>query len=102
MGKIAVIKTGGKQYLVKEGDEIIVDRVMEKEKNKIELDTLAVFEIDKEIELGTPSLTKKTSAEVLINLRGDKIRIGRFKAKSRFRKVRGFKPFLSKLKILKI
>jgi len=102
MVNFAVVKTGGKQYLVKDGDEIIVDRISGEEKDKIELETLAVFDPDKDIELGTPSVKIKTKAEVLAQLKGDKIRIGRFKAKSRFRKVRGFRPSLSKIKILKI
>lgn len=102
MTKFAVVKTGGKQYLVKDGDEIIVDHVGGKEKDKIELETVATFDPDKDIELGTPTLSIKTKAEVVAHLKGDKIRIGRFKAKSRFRKVRGFRPRLSQLKILKI
>lgn len=99
---MAVIKTGGKQYLIKEGDEIVVDQLTGKEKDKIDLETLAVFESDKDIELGMPVLEKKTTGEIISQLKGDKIRIGRFKAKSRFRKVRGFRARLSKIKITKI
>jgi len=99
---MAVIKTGGKQYLIKEGDEIVVDQLTGKEKDKIDLETLAIFESDKDIKLGTPILEKKTTVEIISQTKGDKIRIGRFKAKSRFRKVRGFRARLSKIKIIKI
>lgn len=102
MTKMAVIKTGGKQYLIKEGDQIVVDQLNGKEKNKVDLETLAIFESDKNIELGTPALKQKVTAEIINQLKGDKIRIGRFKAKVRYRKVRGFRPRLSKIKILKI
>ena len=102
MGKFAVVKTGGKQYLVKENDEIVVDRLDAKEKDVLELETLAVFDPEKDIELGTPSLEKKVKAEVISNLKGEKIRVARFKAKSRYRKVKGFRPFLSKIKITRI
>ena len=47
-------------------------------------------------------LEEKVSAEVVDNVKGDKIRIAKFKAKSRYRKVRGFRARLTKLKIIKI
>lgn len=97
---MAVIKTGGKQYLVKENDEIIVDRVSAEEKAKIDLETLAIFDPEKDIELGLPTLKDKIKAEVLEHVKGDKIRVARFKAKVRFRKVRGFRSSLSRIKIL--
>ncbi|NMB84402.1 50S ribosomal protein L21 [Candidatus Roizmanbacteria bacterium] len=103
MAKIAVIKSGGKQYLVKEGETINVDKIEAEEKSKIEFDTLAVFEDDgKTVEVGTPLLTSKVSGELIKNLQGDKLRVARFKAKVRYRKVRGFRPQLSQIKIDKI
>ena len=101
--KIAVVKTGGKQFLVKENDEIIVDQIDGKAKDKIELETLAVFdEAGTQLDLGTPQAKTKVTAELLESLRGDKIRVAKFKAKVRYRKVKGFKARLSKIKIIKI
>ncbi len=103
MVKFAVIKTGGKQYLVKEGDEIVVDRLENKEKEKIELETLMTFTEDgKNVEVGAPFLKEKTQAEVISHEKGEKIRVARFKAKVRYRKVKGFRPQLTTLKIIKI
>lgn len=103
MTKFAVIKTGGKQYLVKEGDEIVVDRLENKEKEKIELETLMIFTDDGDnIEIGSPFLKEKTQAEIVSHEKGEKIRIARFKAKVRYRKVKGFRPQLTTLKIIKI
>lgn len=119
----AVIKTGGKQYLVKEGMTITVDQLGDeptsdtsfakssevkkasagKENKKVELETLLKFEDEgKAFEVGQPLLKEKVSAEVIDNVKGDKIRIAKFKAKSRYRKVRGFRAKLTKLKIVKI
>lgn len=101
MAKFAIVKTGGKQYLVKENTEIMVDR-LSADKN-IELETLALFEDDsKKIEVGTPHLKTKVKAQVIENLKGDKIRVARFKSKVRYRKVRGFRAHLSRIKILSI
>ncbi|GIW64855.1 MAG: 50S ribosomal protein L21 [Patescibacteria group bacterium] len=103
MTKFAVIKTGGKQYLVKEGDEIVVDRLENKEQEKIELETLMIFTDDGDnIEIGSPFLKEKTQAEIVSHEKGEKIRIARFKAKVRYRKVKGFRPQLTTLKIIKI
>lgn len=102
MVNFAIVKTGGKQYLVKEGDEITVDRINEK-KDKIDLETLMVFDEEgKSVDLGMPILKKKVQAEVASHSKGDKIRVARFKAKVRYRKVRGFRPQLTTLKIIKI
>lgn len=100
---LAVIKTGGKQYLVKENDEIIVDRIREEKDRLIHLETLLVFDDQgKKIEMGTPLLNKKTEAKIIDHLKGDKINILRFKAKVRYRKRKGFRASLTKIKIVKI
>lgn len=99
----AVVKTGGKQYLVKEGMTITVDQLNQEKGTKIELENLLKFDEEgKFFRLGQPLLKEKVSAEVIDNVKGDKIRIARFKAKSRERKVRGFRARLTKLKIIKI
>lgn len=103
MAMYTVIKTGGKQYLVKDGMEVTVDLMDVKKSDKIEIDSLLKFDDEGKIfELGTPYLKEKTKAEVIDNVMGEKIRIAKFKAKSRFRKVRGFRSKLTKLKILKV
>jgi len=98
-----VVKTGGKQYLVKDGMEITVDLIDSEKGKKVELETLLKFDDEgKTFELGAPFLKDKVTAEVVDNVLGEKIRIARFKAKSRERKARGFRSKLTKLKIVKI
>lgn len=99
----SVIKSGGKQYLVHEGMEITVDLIDIEKGKKVELESLIKFDDEgKTFELGTPLLKTKVSAEVVDHVLGEKIRIARFKAKSRERKVRGFRSKLTKLKVVKI
>lgn len=103
MAKLAVVKTGGKQYLVKENDEIVVDKLALEKGKKLELETLAIIDSEKGVvTLGKPFLKEKIKAEVLDNMQGDKVRVARFKAKVRYRKTKGFRAQLSKVKILKI
>jgi len=98
-----VVKTGGKQYLVKDGMEITVDLMDSEKGKKVELETLLKFDDEgKTFELGQPFLKEKVTAEVIDNVLGEKIRIARFKAKSRERKVRGFRAKLTKLRIVKM
>lgn len=103
MTKFAVVKTGGKQYLVKEKDEIIVDKIEQDAKKTVGLIKLAEFD-DKEedVKLGDPILKDKVDAQVVEQLKGDKIRVAKFKSKVRYRRVRGFRARLTKIKITKI
>ena len=103
MTKLTVIKTGGKQYLVGKNDEIYVDRINSKESSTITLDKLFEFDTEKDkIEIGNPLLKVKAKAKILEHLKGDKIRIFTFKAKSRFRKRKGFRASITKIKIIEI
>lgn len=89
--------------MVKEGMTITVDQLNSEKNEKIQLETLLKFDEEgKAFELGQPVLKEKVSAEVEENVKGDKIRIAKFKAKSRYRKVRGFRARLTKLKITKV
>lgn len=102
MTKFSVVKTGGKQYIVKQEDILVVDRMLQKENEVIELETLATFDEEgKDIELGAPYLAVKTKATVLEHMKGDKLRISKFKAKVRYRRVTGFRPYLTKIQIVK-
>lgn len=101
--KFAVVKTGGRQYLVKENDELYIDRLDQKVDDEVDLDTLACGDLKKEVvELGRPLLPTKVKAKVLENLKGEKLRILRFRAKVRYRRRRGFRPYLTKVKIIQI
>lgn len=102
MATYAVVKTGGKQYLVKEADQITVEHLEGEKGAKVELETLSTFDSEgKSIEFGTP-LKKAVTAEILEQGKGEKVRVAKFKAKVRYRNVRGFRPTLTKLQIVSI
>lgn len=101
--KFAVIKTGGKQYIVKKDDELVVEHLESKPDSAVEFETFAIGDDEKaELELGKPTLRKKVKGRVLENVKGDKVRVARFRAKSRYRRVRGFRAHLSRIKITSI
>jgi large subunit ribosomal protein L21 len=99
--KKAVIMSGGKQYLVSEGETLDIDLLGN--------DKLASFEalmvIDGEkITIGTPVVTNvKVSAEIVEqDVKAEKVTAIRYKAKKRVRKVRGHRQHHSRVKISKI
>ena len=103
MAKIGIIKSGTKQYIVRENEELIVDKIASNANDEVELETLGVFDEDgSAVDVGTPLLKEAIKATVVEHVRGDKVRVARFKAKVRRRKVNGFKADLTKIRITKI
>lgn len=101
--KFAVIRTGGKQYLVRKDDTIVVDNLNLEPNTEIELHTLAEGDDEtNEIELGKPLLKTQVKAKVLENVKGEKIRVARYKSKVRSRKVKGFRQALTKVRIISV
>jgi large subunit ribosomal protein L21 len=102
MTKIAIIKTGGKQYKVKEGDKIDIERLEGKEGKKIEFkDVLLVAdENGKEVGIGTPLVKgKKVSGTIDKQFRDDKITVIKYKAKSKYRRKLGHRQHKTLVKI---
>ena len=101
--KYAVIATGGKQYRVAEGDVIAIDKVKAEPGADYKFESVLLTVDGDAVNVGTPYLEKASvSANVLEQFQGDKIRVAKFKAKARYRKVQGFRAQLTKVKIGKI
>ncbi|MEA3354918.1 MAG: 50S ribosomal protein L21 [Patescibacteria group bacterium] len=101
--KFAVIKTGGKQYKVSEGDVIKVEKLKAKPKEKITFKDVYLLVDGTEVEIGQPLVKGvKVTAQVLDQQKDKKIRVVKFKAKSKYRRVQGHRQRLTVLKILKI
>jgi large subunit ribosomal protein L21 len=100
--KKAVIKTGGKQYLVQAGETIRVELIKDAAKS-VDFDALLVVDGD-QVNIGAPLVDKvKVTAEVLsADVQADKVTSIRYKAKKRVRTVRGHRQHQTVLKITKI
>jgi large subunit ribosomal protein L21 len=98
--KYAVISTGSKQYKVSEGDIIEIDRLAVKPQDSYTFpEVLLYVDGDKKL-IGTPVVSTVTvTGEIIENKKGKKIRVAKFKAKARYRKVIGFRSSLTKVKI---
>ncbi|MGH7196212.1 MAG: 50S ribosomal protein L21 [Candidatus Saccharimonadales bacterium] len=98
----AVIKVGGKQYIVAEKQTLLVDKLASDAK-ELSFEPLMVFD-DKTAKVGTPVVkgaavkAKVAEAEV----KGDKIRVMKFKAKKRVKKMTGHRQKYTKIEVTKI
>jgi large subunit ribosomal protein L21 len=99
--KKAVIQTGGKQYLVTEGETLEVE-LLSPDK-KLTFEPLLVLD-ESSIKVGTPVVEgAKVSAEVIEqDVQADKVTSIRYKAKKRVHTVRGHRQHHTKLKIVSI
>jgi large subunit ribosomal protein L21 len=95
----AVIKTGGKQYRVQEGQTLLVERLTGEEGSSLELQPLlvagdgdAVFDAD-----GLSSAVVK--AEIVAHERGPKLRVFKFKPKRGYRRRTGHRQDLTRIRI---
>ena len=99
----AVVRSGGKQYKVSKGVIIEVDKLpLEKDKEAV-FDDVLLHVNNGEVKVGTPKvLGVKVNAKVLGQIKGNKIRVAKFKAKVRYRRVMGFRSQLTRLEIINI
>ena len=100
--KKAVVKVGGKQFIVSEKETLLVDLLPQGTK-ELELDALMLIDGDK-VEVGTPIVKGvKVSAKVVDELvKGEKIRVIRYKAKKRVHKENGHRQKYTKVEITSI
>lgn len=100
MAKYAVVRIGGKQYKVEEGNEILVDKLADPKKFTSE--TLLIAD-DGKVSVGKPVLKTEVKFKVVSDLeKGEKVEIYKFKAKSRYKRHTGFRPQYTKLLVEKI
>ncbi len=98
---IAVIETGGKQYLVKEGDVLKVEKLNKAPGEAVEFEALLKAEGEK-VEIGTPKLGAKVTAEIVEDGRSKKVEVVKYKSKSRYLKRTGHRQHFTSIKITKI
>ncbi|HYN51163.1 MAG TPA: 50S ribosomal protein L21 [Thermoleophilaceae bacterium] len=98
----AIVKVGGKQYRVEEGDSIVVDRMRADEGDKVDLEPLMFADGDKSV-LDPGDLGKiKVRATVTGHERGKKIHGLKFKPKRGYKRRYGARADLTRLEIADI
>lgn len=102
MAKIAIIETGGKQYVVTQDSVLSVEKLMDEGKkgDKVSFDKVLLIDDGKETKVGAPYISgAKVSAELIENGRAPKVTVIRYRQKSRYSKKRGHRQPFSKVRI---
>ena len=104
MATLAVIQTGGKQYLVREGQELKIEKLDRQVGANVDFDVLLVSDEEgTTTKVGTPTISGvKVTAVVLDQGREDKVSVIKYKSKVLYRRNVGHRQPFTKIKIEKI
>ncbi len=99
----AVIRTGGKQYRVAEGDVVNVERLAGDVGSKIAFDDVLAVGQGSDLKLGTPTISgAKVEAEILAQERAKKIIVFKFKRRKGYKRTKGHRQYYTRVKVTSI
>ena len=99
----AIIKTGGKQYKVSEGDSIVIEKLDVEEGSTVEFDEVLTVADGDDVKIGRPIVEgAKVSGTVEKNGKGPKIHVFKYKSKKNYRRRQGHRQPFTRVKIEKI
>jgi len=91
----AVIKTGGKQYRVEDGQTLLVEKLAGDAGDKVELETLLAVGDDVDFDGGNA-----WSAEIVAHEKGPKLRVVKFKPKRGYKRRTGHRQQLTRIRVI--
>ncbi|OGG23086.1 50S ribosomal protein L21 [Candidatus Gottesmanbacteria bacterium RIFCSPHIGHO2_12_FULL_40_13] len=101
--KYAVVKSGGKQYVVSEGNTVTIDKVDGEVGKNYQFDEVMLLRNEEVVLIGTPFLENvQVSGKVEKQYQGKKLHVMKFKAKVNYRRKIGFRPQLTDISVEKI
>ena len=100
---LAVIRTGGKQYLVSPGQKIKIEKVEAKEGSEIKFDEVLLLEKGKKLEIGTPLVKEvKVTGKIIRHGKGKKVIVFKYKPKTRYKVKKGHRQPFTEVEIIEI
>lgn len=100
---LAVIKIGGKQYLVEPKQRINIEKINKKEGEEIKFSDVLLLEKDGKVKIGMPLVEgAKVTAKVLKQGKGKKVIVFKYKRKTRYKVKKGHRQPFTRIEILKI
>ncbi len=103
MSKYAIIQVAGKQHKITEGETLVVDRLATPANETVTVTDVLLVNDGKSVSIGAP-LVKGASVvlKVVNHELGEKLRVATYKAKSRYRRVRGHRQRQTTLEVVSI
>ncbi len=99
----AIIKTGGKQYKVKEGDKISIEKLEGVQGDEVKFNEVLLSGNGDDVKIGKPKLEKTiVSGKILEQGKGEKKIVFKFASKTRYKKKKGHRQPFTKVEITKI
>ncbi len=99
----AVIQLAGKQFTISAGDTITSDRVAIEPEKTVEIADVLLYVDGAKRQIGTPLIKgAKVTLKAVNHSKGDKIRVATYKAKSKYRKVKGHRQALTTFEVVSI
>ena len=98
----AVVKTGGKQYTVKPGDVVEIEKLPVEEGEEVELPVIFVADGDKIEADPEKAAATKVTAKVLSQFKGKKQLVFKFKKRKGYKKLRGHRQQLTRVRIMSV
>jgi large subunit ribosomal protein L21 len=96
----AVIRTGGKQYRVKEGDQLNLERLPGEAGETITFEDVLAKGEGADLQVGTPTIAgAKVSAEIVRQARAKKIIVFKFKRRKNYMRKKGHRQYYTRVKI---
>ncbi len=100
---LAIIKTGGKQYLVSPKDKIKIEKINKKEGQEITFKEVLLVQKGKELEIGNPLVkAAKVIGKIIRQAKAKKIIIFKYKASKRYKVKKGHRQPFTEVEIVKI
>ncbi len=99
---LAIIKTGGKQYIVKPGEKIKIEKLEKEIGAEFAFPEVLLSEKDSKVEIGTPLAKAEVTAKVISHGKGDKIIVYKYKPKKRETRKIGHRQPFTEVEILSI
>jgi len=100
---LAVIKTGGKQYIVTLGQKIKIEKLEIPERKEVVFDQVLLLEKDKKLEIGTPFISgAKVIGKILKHDKGKKVIIFKYRPRTRYKVKKGHRQPFTEVEITKI
>ena len=100
---LAIVETGGKQYLVNSGSKIQVEKLDGNVGDTIKLDNVLLVAKDSDVQFGQPMVKGAViEAKILKQSRSKKILVFKYKAKSKYRRKQGHRQYYTELEVLSV